>query len=137
MEYSFKRFSFDPGKSVALPLDAISDDRSRPITLRVLYAGNPGFQNALAKLPNGLRGQAGTEAMAALFVDHCLVGWENVEFDGSPVPFSKEEGQKFLSALILPRPNGCPEVFDRILAFVRNAENFRGPIASADPLAGK
>ena len=46
----------------------------------------------------------------------CIMGWENMEFDGKPVKFTKDEAAKILAA--------TPWLTDQIGAFIKNRANF-------------
>lgn len=63
------------------------------------------------------------------FPGRVVVGWEGVIDDtGKPVPFTTEDCREFLNAL----PD---DVFDRLRAFVQDANNFRA--VAVDPKAAE
>lgn len=129
--------SFDPSAAVSFALPWISEDIDKPITLLLRHAGNgnPGYISATLKQ----RGSPGVGAMqmiqedrevdVGVFAEHVIVGWENVADDGAPCPFSAKSCARFLRELIMPPPDGRPDVFDRVRSFARNADNFRAALA--------
>lgn len=131
--------SFDPAAAVPLPLPSISADLDSPITLLLRHAGNgnPGYMNAMLK--SAQRATSGGGLLLAIqqdrendvdiFAEHVIVGWKNVSWDGEPCTFSVTECARFLRELILPPPDGRPDIFDRVRGFARNPENFRGTLA--------
>ena len=62
-----------------------------------------------------------------LFVDHVVVGWEDVvNQDGEPVEFSKENCRDFLQAI-------PPEMFTELRLFCLDIRNFRPDAVEMDP----
>ncbi len=139
MGFSFKSASFQPDAEVDYVLDAISEDPYKPITFRVKHAGhgNAAFVNAQTKARADLANRYNSSTVTAaytralreadveLLADYAIVGWSNVYEDGKPADFSTATLKRFLHALIEDPPNGRPDVFDHLRAWVRDPENFR------------
>lgn len=129
---AFLTRALDPSKTLPYYLDGISPDPEHPICIRLRYIGpgNEKWSNAMAKLPPGLRGKALVAAIADLFAEIAMDGWENLVEDGAVAVFSVDAAKRFVAEIL----QSDPSVFDRMWRAATNADNFRAPIASAGPL---
>lgn len=55
---------------------------------------NPGYQSAIAKKAKD--GQISESDSLDLIADHVILGWDNLQFKGKPIKFSKKSARKLL-----------------------------------------
>ena len=118
-----------------------SGGKTPTLLLRYAGEGNAGYTNAVLKLVNEDRGgKAGGKVSLAkiaadreqdvpIFAQYVIAGWENFHEDsGESAPCTPDKVEEFLRSLIEKQPDGstAADVFDKIRAFAKNAENFRG-----------
>lgn len=147
MGFSFKKHSVPAEMTRRYELGEVSEPDAPPIALIVRHAGeaNAAYWNAMFKRINDLQAKAGSGAprltpaqlvksrgeTIEIYAQTIVAGWENVLEDGKPAQCTPEVVLRFLSALIAPPPDGCPEVFDELRKFCENASNFRPPAVSS------
>lgn len=117
------------------------DGKAPTLILRHAGEGNSAYINAVLRSVNGERsGKAGgkvtaqlireqREELIPLFAHHVITGWEFVyEDDGKPAECTPAKVEELLRLMCDTQPDGSTagDVFDKLVAFARNPENFRG-----------
>lgn len=135
MSDDFDFSSIAPDKPTWITMfQAIRANSDAPIRLNVKHAGdgNPAFVNARMKMQAARDRATGYERTAMLYAKHVIVSWENVcKPDGTPLPFSHEDCERLLSALLKAKRT---DAIDYLVAFCSDADNFHDPVQPAADL---
>jgi hypothetical protein len=132
------KFHVDRERTARFALDSIALGGEAVPVLLLRYAGdgNAGFENAMAKRRPALQGatrRQSVDLLVEIVSAHVVVGWENViEDDGTKPEFTSDKAKELLSAIVAG--DGGITVFNAILAFAQNPENFRGALPSVEEL---
>lgn len=121
-----------PTGTVRYTLDGVRLHCDKPVALISKHAGhsNRAFNNArfkaFARARAGKitaeRSEADRVTIAKLLAKYCVTGWENVfETPGTATPFTVAKCEEFLLVIA----GKAPDIFDALVVFIGDADNFR------------
>jgi hypothetical protein len=123
-----------PTGTARYTLSQVCIPRSNPdpvvLILKPAGASNDAYQSALVKAPRAV-GKDAVKQMIGLFARHVIAGWENVQKDGKPVPYTRAGGEELLLKLIESKRD---DIAMGAVFFARDADNFRAPIVDTGDL---
>lgn len=132
-----------PHGTVRYTLTGVCVYSAAPVVLVLKHAGesNTPYMNALRKQDATREASSGgadpeiiKTQLIELFAKHVVVAWENVHLaNGQSMPCTPDQVSKFLTAMA--RKN--VDIFGRIVAFARDADNFRDAPAIDSEALGK
>lgn len=124
---------------VTLPEVLVRSDKPLVLVMRHAGESNHAFMNAKRKMDNSLRSFGDTpppevirERLIGVFAKTVIVGWENANGkDGKPIPFSPDEVEACLLALVKRKR---PDLVEKAMLPALKAEHFAEGAGTAESL---
>lgn len=123
-----------PSETVDYTLDGvhIPPTNPKPVVLELVYAGKgTPYWNAITKAKPVDDEDESNKRAAALFAQHAIRGWKNVEKNGTAVTYSPEIGGEVLIKLLAAKRFAK---VDAVITYGIRPDNFKPPMVEAAEL---